>query len=90
MRAHILMKVGTMFREFMAVPSKLWMDMLAALRIVPYPMAAAINHGVTVMDNRIANIADSFLRLGYLLTFLTAIFVASQVAIQIWAIRRRA
>ncbi|KAG8457115.1 hypothetical protein KFE25_007275 [Diacronema lutheri] len=44
----------TAVRQFLAVPSKLWLDMLAALRIAP--VAIAIDRGVDLVVDRIDRI----------------------------------
>ena len=41
-------------RAFFDVPAKLWVDLLAAMRVVPYPLAREVHRAVDVAE-RTAN-----------------------------------
>jgi len=87
---------GTAVRQFLAVPSKLWLDMLAALRISP--VAAAITRGVDHVDriavtaidridHRIDRIATTFFWVFGLSVGLPFCLFA---ALRVWEVCRRA
>jgi hypothetical protein len=73
-------------RQFLAVPSKLWVDMLAALRIVPYPLAAAVDRGVDHFDRAV----DHFDRIATTFIWVFAAILCMFAAIRVWEVRRRA
>jgi hypothetical protein len=46
--------LGRSLRAFFDVPAKLWVDLLAAMRVVPYPLAREVHRAVDVGE-RTAN-----------------------------------
>lgn len=80
-------------RQFLATPSKLWVDLLAAVRIVPYPLAAAVNRGVDRFDravDRFERIAITFEHIATTFIWVFAAILCLFAAIRVWEVRRRA
>jgi hypothetical protein len=82
-------------RAFFDVPSKLWADLLAALRIVPYPLAREVHRAVDVAE-RAANYFHEDLRvfLGLIGVFLGLIgvvigFIGVVIGFLVWRELRR-
>ena len=58
-------------RAFFDVPSKLWVDLLAALRVVPYPLAREVHRAVDVAERAVKTAHEDFrVFLGFLGVFL--------------------
>lgn len=77
------LQAGMRLGQFLAMSSKLWMDMLAGLRMIAYPLAAAVDRGVDKAIDTIWLVALLFASMFVTIASLFAL-------IKVWEIRRRA
>jgi len=82
----------TAVRQFLAVPSKLWLDMLAGLRFSP--VAVAIDRGVDHIDRIAVTVIDRIDRIATTFFWVFGLSVGLPfclfAALRVWEVCRRA
>jgi hypothetical protein len=75
--------------NFLEAPSKLWMDVVAGLRIVPYPLAHEVHRAADILDRAVDRALDRALNCVERVALFFAVPLWLWLCVKVYEIRRQ-